>query len=444
MNKSSRSKFFLIIVITLISLTIRILISNYSPIKGDILVHQEWAKVLYQQGLSGSYFFSNWTYTPPTQPSFMMLVYSASRSIYENRNIFSAMHNLIKIPPACLLLGFQKYGEILTLKIWEFLATFIIALIFYFYFSKKKSSQIALIIFSLILLHPILIFTNAVWGQNDLLATVFVYIAFLILFTKQKKLSPLVFTLGILFKPTTVILLPFFGILYLYLNSKKLNIKTVLIPLLLSAAIVYLSFLPFIPKDHHHLQYISSIFHSRISNSSKGIELASVSAFNLYSLIFNIDQTYSALTPSFKLTYLSWLFFILLNIFFISKLLKTEKINFNHTLFVIFFIAQGSFLFMTGILERYFFPAFLASLIIMVIYWHKFGKLMLIQQLIWFINLIYAYYHRDIGLISFVFKSNNFILIRLISLLNIFIYFSIYKKISQNFKIKRKLSHKLA
>ena len=118
----------------------------------------------------------------------MMLAYSASRSIYENRNIFSAMHNLIKIPPACILLGFQKYGEILTLKIWEFLATFIIALIFYFYFSRKKSSQITLIIFSLILLHPILIFTNAVWGQNDLLATVFVYIVFLI-YSKTKKFS---------------------------------------------------------------------------------------------------------------------------------------------------------------------------------------------------------------------------------------------------------------
>ena len=92
---------------------------------------------------------------------------------------------------------------------------------------------------------------------------------------------------------------------------------------------------------------------------------------------------------------------------------------------------------MTGMLEDIF-PSFLASLIIMVIYWHKFGKLMLIQQLIWFINLIYAYYHRDIGLISFVFKSNNFILIRLLSLLNIFIYLSIYKKFSQNFKIKQK------
>lgn len=425
----SKFKLIFLLTITLSSLILRVYISNISPIKGDILVHQEWAKVLYQQGLSGSYFFDNWTYTPPTQPSLMMLAYSASRSIYENRNIFSAMHNLIKIPPAFILLGFQKYGEILTLKIWEFLATLTIAIIFYFYFSIKKSTQTGLIIFSLILFHPILVFTNAVWGQNDLLATTFTYTAFLVLFTKQRKISSLIFTLGILFKPTTIILLPFFGILYIYLNFKNApNIKTILVPLILSLVIIYLSFLPFIPKDRPHLQYIESILKHRISNSSKGVELASVSAFNLYSLIFNIDQTYSALTPSFRLTYVSYLFFILLNIFFIFKLFKSKKINFNHVLFIIFFISQGSFLFMTGMLERYFFPAFLSSLIIMVIYWHKFGKLMLIQQLIWFLNLIYAYYHRDIEIISHVFKSNNFILIRLLSLYSLVIFFFITKK----------------
>ncbi|HOG37298.1 MAG TPA: hypothetical protein PKZ29_00070 [Candidatus Woesebacteria bacterium] len=425
-------KNILILIFFSLSFISRIYISNLSTPKGDILVHQEWSKVLYHQGLTGSYFFNNWTYTPPTQPSLMMMAYSASRSIYENRNIFSAMHNLIKIPPAFILLGFQQYGQILTLKIWEFLATVIIAFIFYFYYSSKKSPNIGLIIFCLILFHPILFFTNSVWGQNDLLATIFIYIAFLILFTKQKIFSPVVFILGILFKPTIVVILPFFGILYLYLNTKKGNtlnkIKNIVIPLVLSLAIFYLSFLPFIPKNHNHLQYIRSIFDSRISNSSKGVELASVSAFNLYSLVFTIDKTYSAITPHFKLTYISWSFFVLLNIFFISKFFRSKKINFNHSLFTIFFISQGAFLLMTGMLERYFFPTFLSSLIIMALYWQKFGKLMLIQQLIWFLNLIYAYYHRDIEFISHFFKNNDFIFIRLLSLSSLFIFFLIAKK----------------
>jgi len=83
---------------------------------------------------------------------------------------------------------------------------------------------------------------------------------------------------------------------------------------------------------------------------------------------------------------------------------------------------------MTGMLERYFFPTFLSSLIIMALYWQKFGKLMLIQQLIWFLNLIYAYYHRDIEFISHFFKNNDFIFIRLLSLSSLFIFFLIAKK----------------
>ncbi len=415
-----------ILLIIFFSLLLRIFLSNVTVPVGDILVHQEWAKSLYQEGTRGSYFREGWTYSPPTQPSLMMLAYSGSRSIYENRNVFSAMHNLLKIPPASVLLGFQKYGQILTLKIWEFLATLIIAFVFYFYFSNQKSSKIGLIIFTLILFHPILIFTNSVWGQNDLIPTMFAYISFLLIFSKYIYYSPIIFFLGVLFKPTIIVLTPLFAIVFLFFYFKNKKNFLILLPIMLIiTSFLYLSFKPFIPTGISPINYVRDIYNHRISNSSKGLNLASVSAFNLYSLLFNIDKTYATKTP---LISIGLLLYILINVVFIYHFLKSKNHSFSHLLFTIYFLGQGSFLLLTNMLERYFFPALLASILIMVLYWKKFGRLMLLQQLIWFLNLIYAYYHRQSEFISYVFKENNFIFVRLLSFCSLLIFFLLTKK----------------
>lgn len=436
-------KFLLFSFFIFISLLLRIIISiNIIP-QGDVLVHQEWGSFLYHQGLAGSYFSQGWTYTPPTQPPLIMMSYFVSHLIYENRNIFSLLHNYTKIPPAFILIGFQKYGEILTLRLWEFLGTLTIALFLYFNYSKTHSFKKRLLIFLAIIFNPISIFINSVWGQNDILPTSFLYLSFISLFSSFSVLSPAIFTLGVLFKPTIAVISPLYLIVYLYLLKKqslKNNLSKTILVICSVLLIVFVSFKPFIPLETKPLGYISDIVNHRISTSSKGLKLASVSAFNIYSLIFNIDQTYATNDKSFiQLADISSILFVVINIFFITKLIRSKKITFNHTLFSIFFISQGSFLFMTNMLDRYFIPAFLASIVIAIIYWKKFGWLMIVQQIIWITNLIYAYYYRVNEPINHLFRDNNFLVIRLISLISILVFICLFQRYQKYLSVNKQI-----
>jgi hypothetical protein len=427
-----KKKVFLFIFVIVLNLIVRTFFAVSTKPQGDILVHLNWAQTLYQQGLSGSYFSLYWTYTPPTQPPLMMLAYYFSQSIYYNRNILSQFHNLVKFPPSSFLLFFQEYGEILSLRFWELIGTLLIAFIIYFYFSRKIGFKKSFIIFNLIIFNPITIFINSVWGQNDILPTAFMYASFLLLFSESILITPLVFLVGLMFKPTIAIVSLLFLVIFIYQHSQtkpKHQLFKYLLILISAIIFVYFAFKPFIPDGIRPIGYINDILHNRISTSSKGSKLASVSAFNIYSLIFNIDQT-SALNQNspFDLAGLSPFIFIIINLIFIFYFFKSKFKKFNHLLFTIFFISQGSFLFMTNMLDRYFIPAFIASCLIMVIYWKKFGFLMVIQQLIWFSNLIYAYYYRSSQNINDIFRTNNFLTIRFFSLLSIFVYFYLIKR----------------
>lgn len=438
-------KILFIIFLILLNLTIRISISNSVKPQGDILVHLEWSKILYQKGLPGSYFFQLWTYTPPTQPPLMMVSYYLSQAIFQNRNIFSQIHNLTKIPPAFLLLSFEKYGEILTLRLWELIGTYLIAFIFLFYFLKKNNLSKSLIIFSLIIFNPITIFINSVWGQNDILPNLFMYSSFLLIFSEFIIISPIIFLIGILFKPTSAITGLLFVSLFVLKHFKNKSphklIKYILITLS-CLTITFISFKLFIPQNIKPFGYVNDILHHRISTSSKGSNLASVSAFNIYSLVFNIDQK-SAINKNsfFQLVNLNPIFFLAINIFFIYKFISSKTQDFNHSLFSIFFVSQGSFLFITNMLDRYFIPAFLSATIIMVIYWKKFGWLMITQQIIWFLNLIYAYYYRVNGPINHLFRNNNFLFIRLLSFLSILIFFFSIRKYQKIYSTSSKNDH---
>ncbi len=73
-------KNILILIFFSLSFISRIYISNLSTPKGDILVHQEWSKVLYHQGLTGSYFFNN--------------LYSTHSAIINDDGLFGLQINL--------------------------------------------------------------------------------------------------------------------------------------------------------------------------------------------------------------------------------------------------------------------------------------------------------------------------------------------------------------
>lgn len=435
----NKKTFLILLLIIIIGIIFRVYLSTLIN-KGDVLVQLEWSKVLYQQKLSNSYFYPIWTYSPPTQPPLMMLGFWLSEHIYANRYLLAKMHNVIKIPPSFFILWFDKFGQVILIRLWEIFGDIITAIFIYkivYLFFKKK--WISILAFLIVIFNPITIFETGIWGQNDLISIIFIYISFFLLNQSSYSyvISPLLFILGLLIKPVGLILLPFYIFYYIFLLLKLRNLKqTIILPiisLIFSSLLIYLAFVPFLPSKNFSFYNISEIILKRISPQSKGSSRASNSAFNIYSLIFDIDKTPGSLKIlDFNLDNISIFFFLLFNIIFIIYFYKNWNILKKRQLsllsFTLFVISQGSYLFMTGMLERYFFPGFIASILLLHFSFSNIGWNIIFQHFLWFVNLFYAFFIREWGIIRPLFWNNNFLLTRILSFLVLINFFLIIFK----------------
>lgn len=420
-NKIPWFKLVLFLFVSIVALILRIVPLEWTK-KGDILVHYDWSKTMYQEGFKNIYFYPKWIYSPPTQPPLINFAFWTSRHIYENRYLLSELHNQIRVPPAAIILWFDKYGEFLLLRLWAILADFACGILIYILVKKYlKSFKMALLAYAFTILSPLALLETSLWGQNDILSLFFAYISFF-------ALSPLAFLFSVLIKPTSLVIAPFFAFYYFKnFSFNKKNILKLVASTILCFALIYFSFKPFLNTGK--VGEIYQIITERITSSSKGISRASNSAFNLYSLIFDIDKTPGAKKIlGLSLDIYSTYFYIILNIVSLKILFSRKKTPLTSWLFLIFFISQGSFLFMTGMLERYFFPAFLASILLIFLTPKYFAKPLILQNIIWFLNMYYAYFQRESGFIKTIFEGNNNLLIRLISLLSLINFYIIFRR----------------
>ncbi|HWS49343.1 MAG TPA: hypothetical protein VN174_04815 [Candidatus Methanoperedens sp.] len=423
-NKISLKKIALFLLLTFIAIGVRI-IPFPGTEKRDLLVHYDWSKIIYKQGLKDIYFKSDWSYSPPTQPPLMMLSFWTSRHLYENRYILSELHNSIHLPPSSFIIWFDEHGEYLLLRLWAIAGDILSAFLIYFIVKKYlKKQKIALTSFIFMLFNPLSLFETTIWGQNDIISTFFVYLAFVFVSHKSAVVfSPLLFLVGLFVKPTSLVLLPFY-VVFLLKNSgvKTSSLQKIFISIILCLGLTFIAFKPFVNEKNNYIKEIKNIVVNRMAPSSKGVSRASNSAFNIYSLIYDLDKTLgSKKILSLSLDSIGLIAFVLINIISIRYLVIHKKQNQSpiHLFFLIFFISEATFLFMTGMLERYFFPAFLASVLLMFLDYKNFGMYIIIQNIIWFLNLFYSYYQREIPWIKDLFEMNYFLLIRLLSLASI-------------------------
>lgn len=427
-NKIPWFKIVLFLLVSSFALIIRIIPLEWTK-KGDILVHYDWSKTIYQEGFKNIYFYPEWIYSPPTQPPLITYAFWLSRHIYENRYLLSELHNQIRIPPTAFILWFDKYGEFLLLRLWAILGDFACA--FFVYYVVKKFTQsfkLAFLSFLSILFNPLTILETTLWGQNDVLSLVFVYLAFLcIKKSKTSIVSPLFFLTSILIKPTSLIL-SFFYVFYYFKNFKiyPQNFFRLFVSLIFCLSLIYFSFKPFLSTGS--VGEIYQIITRRITSSSKGISRASNSAFNLYSLVFDLDKTPgSKKILGLSLDTYSLIFYSILNIISIKIFNSRKKSTLTLWLFLIFFISHGSFLLMTGMLERYFFPAFLASILLIFLIPKYLAWPLVLQNILWLLNMYYAYFQRESGVIKTFFEGKNNLMIRILSLLSIINFYLIYR-----------------
>jgi Gpi18-like mannosyltransferase len=259
------------------------------------------------------------------------------------------------------------------------------------------------------------IILSSVWGQTDSVISYLSIIAFILLFNKKFIISALIFSIGLLFKPNWVVFIPLYLIIF-FINHPKF--KTLIFS---AISVLILLLIVSYPFSDHPVSFYLWLLKERIIPTIGASKVASVSAFNFYTTFLRIDYHLS----SFKILSLSvkdigqLIFFIIYS--FIAVILIKKKVDSMDILKAIFAIGLGSFLFMPGMLDRYFFPAII-PLAILAISKKKMLAIYLTLSVSFTLNVIWALFRRKYGGIDNLLTENNFLLLRILSFYNLFAY----------------------
>lgn len=410
---------------------IRTYLANKS-ITGDIRSYMEWGERLLETGPKGFYFSEEWYYSVPNYPPLAQWMFSGLAWLNDRRYVLAQLHNLIKIPPATFIIYFYKWGDVLLTKLPSILCDLGIAVVVYKLILKlTKSTKKSIIGFCIFLFNPVSIFLSGVWGQTDSIVGILGILAFLALINKNIILSMSLLFLSIYFKPSWAVLGPF----YLFLIYKmKPKMWQFLVGVGVVVALYIVTTLPF--SDGNVFAYGLRLYQERYPIPIGFDGKASISAFNFQTIFWRPDIDFSS-QKLLGITSGNYgiFFFLILNLIAMFNFAK-QKDKLTGMLTGIFTVGMGYFLFMPTMLERYFFPAF-PAMIILALTKPKLILNMVIMNLILFANLIYSYYRRESDEIYHFFIDNNYLLIRVISIAQVILFATFIRPLVVQFKRER-------
>lgn len=408
--------------ILLAGFLVRIAFVNYG-LTGDITAFAEWGEKFWQIGSKDFYFYKDWYYTFPTYPPLSSLIYAGVNWLNQHSYVLAQLHNSLKIVPAPFIIYFGKayplspllytHGYFLLLKLTTILADLGIGLIVYkvvFEVTREKKKSLLASLFYF--LNPVSIFISGVWGQSESLVAFFGYLAIIFIYYKKYWLSLPLFFVSLYIKPTWAIYIPLFTYLLLLRRPK---FREVVLGVFVSFVIFLISTLPF--ASGNIFSFTKDIVVKNMLPSAKGAAYISNSAFNFHTIFYRIDRDFASskyLVLSAKTT--GYLVYILLNALCMIYLRKVKKEKLGSIIATVFIVGLGSYLFLTNMLERYFYSAF-PALVMLVFLNPRIIKYALFINIILFANLFWSFYRRGSDELDHPFTDNNFFLIRILSVL---------------------------
>jgi Gpi18-like mannosyltransferase len=301
----------------------------------------------------------------------------------------------------------------LLIKLPSILADLITAYLLIKLSNKFITQKWGVIIASIYILNPVIIFNSSIWGQIDSLFVMFIISAILLLKDEKIIIASMVFTAAVLLKPQGIIFLPI--LLFEFIKNYKIN--TFLSSLVFSLAAFILIILPF--SFNQDLLWIFKLYIKTISE----YPYASLNAFNLFSLLGGNWKDASQLITLFGmqtiLTYkiMGYTFIVLITAFVAFLYLKGKTIALPGISALI--LITGVFVLSSGMHERYMYPATALILLVFILindkrYLILYGAV----SITGFFNtyIVYNLSQKNI----FQVPQNDFILLTM-SLLNVFI-----------------------
>ncbi len=330
--------------ILVISLVIRFFFLAHPGFKADIAYWKWWGKVAAEEGATSAYKHTNY---PPVYiyvlqaTSWAYHLFSPLDGDYWAENNYFYL-TLIKLPYIAADLGIGWLIYLILKKL-------------------DLRKNIPILASALFLLNPAVIYNSSIWGQTDSLSGFFILAMYYALFINQYLLFAILISINVFLKVQS---LPFV-ILALVILVKKLRISRTAAIIIPAAVAAFVINLPHIAKNN----YSAPI--SVMVNSLGYFPYVSLNAYNLHwllikgqsdmypdkSLIGGIVSHKTLGTAIFGLLFLGLIYYLWKNTDENSESLSDQEkaTLFGVSLLTIF----ASFLFMTEIHERYFFPIYM-------------------------------------------------------------------------------------
>ena len=383
--------------------------------------------------LKGFYDGANWGNNIPNHPPLISALYYIVYPIHSSIMWFlSNLGNFIalnRLAPTKFLwlfnfaiwFGTKHYattstllGIIIMLKIVMIAADFSIGITIYYLCRKAKIDYFKPVLLYLIL--PFSWYLSSSWGQSDQLSFIFLLFSVIALYSNKYTLSsPVFFALAANLKPNCLLILP----LYLFSwYQQKAGIKNLIIGSLTAILFTFWTLSWFTSQN-----IFSFAINDLIPKINTSGGLINFNAFNFWYIFYpyaqkiNYYDSQQFLFISAKIWGL-----IATTIFAIFGLMVIKKNKIQSFFAAMFITVFGSWLFLTGMHERYAFLGIL-PLLLYSIFNKKYLKYFLLLSTIFTLNIFLAYWPWDnIGWVSDSLKSNSYLIPRLLSLINIIIY----------------------
>jgi len=388
--------------------TLRVLLLPYGN-HNDLITNTGWSEWIYIYGTRGFYGNRVWVFDWPTQLPLMNLIYDFNYVIYGKtlwlitmiRNIFMTYNFLPTIfkhwSNFVSWFGWTYYlntpfvtGHIISMKLLPIISDIIIGLVVFLIGSKYADRRKGLLASLLYLLSPFSIYISSLWGQYDQLSALFLLLSFYFIYIGKEStgkfkywylpLSVIVYFIAVEVKPIAVFTAPFYAF---YILRQKPKLWSLVISFLVGLFVV--TTIPF-TEGNTFFYTINTIF-PKVFNQTRNV--LSTQAFNFWELISPMKQSSLDFTMiGIKAILWGYLFLVILNA--ISIFIISRKNDLKNMVLGLFITTGGSYIFATGMLDRYYFAG-LVFFLILTMFYNKTLILWLAAALLFSINLFVSW-----------------------------------------------------
>ncbi len=386
--------------ICLLSLLLRFKVFPYKTHWSDMFFWKDWGRGILEYGTKGFYKQFGSDYLP-----FYPLVLGVVKTIY------NYTHELLNIK------------DIYYYKFPAAISDIFFGYLIFRFLKEVKNYKAGILGMILFLFNPAVFANSSMWGQVDVIGTLFLFAGFYLLYKKKYWVSGLFLGLSLVTKALYLIAIPYLFLLFFrkedfYINiHRKILKKCFLVFLGILVSIIVIT-LPFVEGG---LFAVFKFLFERYKIISERYPYTSVNAFNFWGLVEKEFWLSDKRGPSF-LTYNKWgtlITLLLIAAVYIKGFLNAIRKKWFYSLVLgISLLFYSSFLFLTRMHERHFFYV-IPFLAVAAVIKHRLIIAYLITSLTYLLSLHFAleYYYQAK---AYVFSSLQ---INLISGANVLVFF---------------------